>query len=364
MKTVRLGDYVNIRTGKLDANASDENGDYPFFTCSIKPLRISSYSYDCECVLVAGNGDLNVKYYNGKFDAYQRTYIIQTKDKSILDVKFLYYFMSKYIEILRNQSIGGIIKYIKLSNLTDVNITIPDIDLQKKYVKIIDLAKENVFHKQQQLNLLDELGESLFYKYSEENEITEMSEAIVSTKNGLSRRAQDDYGDIVLKIPNIQPNLIKYDIVNRIKLSENEKGKYKLRAGDLLLIRVNGNENYVGRCAVFEDKNEETYFNDHIIRMRLKNVNEKFVAYYLNSPLGKKEILKNTKTSAGQFTISKNGIEKIKLTLPPHALQNEFAEKIEKIKELKEQFIKNLEYYEELYETLLYKTFNAELFVE
>lgn len=76
MEIKQLGELVNIRTGKLDANASDENGSYPFFTCSVTPLKINSYSYDTECVLVAGNGDLNVKYYNGKFDAYQRTYII------------------------------------------------------------------------------------------------------------------------------------------------------------------------------------------------------------------------------------------------------------------------------------------------
>ena len=76
----KLGEIINVRTGKLDANASSEDGQYPFFTCSREPLRISSYSYDCECVLVAGNGDPNVKYYNGKFDAYQRTYIITLKE--------------------------------------------------------------------------------------------------------------------------------------------------------------------------------------------------------------------------------------------------------------------------------------------
>ena len=91
----RLGDYINIRTGKLDANASSEDGQYPFFTCSVNPLRIDTYSYDCECALVAGNGDLNVKYYNGKFNAYQRTYIIESKDKNILSVPYLYYFLDR-----------------------------------------------------------------------------------------------------------------------------------------------------------------------------------------------------------------------------------------------------------------------------
>ena len=57
---ISLGEITNIRTGKLDANASSANGEYPFFTCAREPLKISSFSYNCECVLVAGNGDLNV----------------------------------------------------------------------------------------------------------------------------------------------------------------------------------------------------------------------------------------------------------------------------------------------------------------
>ena len=75
----------------MDANASLEDGAYPFFTCSKEELRIDNYAYDCECVLIAGNGDLNVKYYNGKFNAYQRTYIISLKDgtNKVL-VKYIY----------------------------------------------------------------------------------------------------------------------------------------------------------------------------------------------------------------------------------------------------------------------------------
>ena len=90
---VSIGSICNIKTGKLDANASSEDGAYPFFTCSKEELRIDNYAYDCECVLIAGNGDLNVKYYNGKFNAYQRTYIISLKDgtNKVL-VKYIYKF--------------------------------------------------------------------------------------------------------------------------------------------------------------------------------------------------------------------------------------------------------------------------------
>jgi type I restriction enzyme S subunit len=59
-----------------------ENGEYPFFTCSRKIFSINKYAFDCKAVLLAGNnasGDFNVKYYEGKFNAYQRTYVITIK---------------------------------------------------------------------------------------------------------------------------------------------------------------------------------------------------------------------------------------------------------------------------------------------
>lgn len=139
---MKIGDLTKIKTGKLDANASSEDGQYPFFTCSRKPLKISTYSYDCECVLVAGNGDLNVKYYNGKFDAYQRTYIIEDNGSGKLFLPYLYYFMEGYVGKLRTQAIGGVIKYIKIGNLEDALIELPPIEEQKLIVEILDKIKE------------------------------------------------------------------------------------------------------------------------------------------------------------------------------------------------------------------------------
>ena len=159
---VKLGTLTSIRTGKLDANASSENGKYPFFTCSKEPLRIDSYSYNCECVLVAGNGDLNVKYYDGKFDAYQRTYIIESTDKSKLLVKYLYFFLDIYVEVLRTQSIGGVIKYIKLGNLTDAMIPLPCIEEQEVIVDRLEKCNDLLNRRIRQLAILDQLVKSRF----------------------------------------------------------------------------------------------------------------------------------------------------------------------------------------------------------
>lgn len=154
---VKIGDYVKIRTGKLDANAAVENGKYPFFTCAIEPLAIDTFSYECECVLVAGNGDLNVKYYNGKFEAYQRTYIIESLDKNKLSVPYLYRFFETYIETLREQSIGGVIKYIKLENLTGARLYVPLLNEQREIVEKISVVDRVLKDRKYQLELLNEL---------------------------------------------------------------------------------------------------------------------------------------------------------------------------------------------------------------
>ena len=158
----KLGTLIRIRTGKLDANASSENGQYPFFTCSKEPLRITSYSYDCECVLVAGNGDLNVKYYDGKFDAYQRTYIIESADKNKLLVKYLYFFLDSYVEVLRTQSIGGVIKYIKLGNLTDAIIPLPSIERQAEIIDCLEKCNVLIDRRHQEMSLIEQAVKSRF----------------------------------------------------------------------------------------------------------------------------------------------------------------------------------------------------------
>lgn len=162
MSELRLGDIVKIRTGKLDANAANENGRYPFFTCAENPLRIDTAAYDCECVLVAGNGDLNVKYFHGPFNAYQRTYIIESKDKSILYVPYLYQFLSCYVATLRREAIGGVIKYIKLENLTEAIIPLPSIAQQKAVCETLYEVNELHYKYISQLRYLDLLVKSRF----------------------------------------------------------------------------------------------------------------------------------------------------------------------------------------------------------
>ena len=119
-----------VTTGKLDANAENPDGDYPFFTCSMTPKRINSYSFDCEALLVAGNGLVGfTQYYKGKFDAYQRTYVL-SDFRNVLP-SFLRYYVSVGLPMeVQPKSIGSVIQFIKLCDLLNFNITLPSIEQQ------------------------------------------------------------------------------------------------------------------------------------------------------------------------------------------------------------------------------------------
>jgi type I restriction enzyme S subunit len=137
-----LGRVAVIGTGKLDANAADSNGQYPFFTCSRETLRINTPAFDGKAVLVAGNGDLNVKYWEGKFNAYQRTYVIQSRDEANVHPRFLHGFLDIYVARLREQAIGGVIKYIKLPYLTEAVVRLPSFENQMKFVECSEAIED------------------------------------------------------------------------------------------------------------------------------------------------------------------------------------------------------------------------------
>ena len=158
-RQIPLGDVVKIRTGKLDANASSLDGEYPFFTCAKNPLRISTYSYDTECVLLAGNGNFDVNYYSGKFDAYQRTYIIEPKDPSAISVRFIYRYMQRHSKELLKQSIGGVIKYIKIGFLTNAPFPLPSFAEQERIVAKVDELMALCDQLEEQLESRDAIAE-------------------------------------------------------------------------------------------------------------------------------------------------------------------------------------------------------------
>ena len=133
-----IGNHATISTGKIDVNASVVDGQFPFFTCARETYRIDVAPYEGKAVLVAGNGDLNVKYFEGKFNAYQRTYFLFSKNEESLLPKYLFHFLQNYVHHLRTVAIGTTIKYIKLGDLRDAPLSVPPLTEQEQIVAILE----------------------------------------------------------------------------------------------------------------------------------------------------------------------------------------------------------------------------------
>ena len=130
-----LDDIINIKTGKLNANAMEENGKYPFFTCSREVYAINTFSFDCDAVLLAGNnaaGDFNVKHYKGKFNAYQRTYVLTVKNTSKLLSRYLYFQLINALQQFKAMSVGAGTKFLKIGMIKELKIPVPTIEKQKE----------------------------------------------------------------------------------------------------------------------------------------------------------------------------------------------------------------------------------------
>ena len=359
---VKLGKLVNVKTGKLDANASSINGAYPFFTCSKEPLKISTYSYDCECVLVAGNGDLNVKYYNGKFDAYQRTYIIEDNGCKKIYIPYLYYFMDKYVEKLRTQSIGGVIKYIKLSNITEVEIVLPNVDIQKKIVDKLDKVNAVINKKNMQLEKLDLLVRSLFIEMfgdlvKGKYEIKKLKDISKKISDGIhSKPEYTKTGRPFLSVVNINKGKVNFEDCKYVSEESFQKmiKSTHPEKGDILYTKVGATYG----IAAYIDTNVEfcLYVSVCLIKPKHYLINAKFLSIQMNMPFIKYQADNRIK-GIGVPDLHLNQIREFDIIVPPLDLQNRFAEYVSSIDKSKLAVKKSLEELEILKKSLMQKYF-------
>ncbi|WP_273137966.1 restriction endonuclease subunit S [Mogibacterium diversum] len=137
----KVGDFVDITTGKLDANAMKEDGKYDFYTSGIQKYKIDIFAFEGPASTIAGNG-ATVGYMHlvdGKFNAYQRTYVITGFQA---DRQFLFFEIgNKLPKKISQEARTGNIPYIVMDMLTELQILIPKKSEQEKigqYVQHLD----------------------------------------------------------------------------------------------------------------------------------------------------------------------------------------------------------------------------------
>ena len=272
---------------------------------------------------------MNVKYYEGKFDAYQRTYIIESKDKNTLYVPYLFYFLDKYVETLRNLSIGGVIKYIKLGNLTDADIPITDLSTQKQIVSNLDKVTHTIDLCNAILEKLDLLVKSRFVEMFGDpvsNPMRWEKVAIgkrcdIVTGNTPPRADAENYGKYIewIKSDNINtPDTLLTTAEEYLSEKGASIGRC-VEAGSILMTCIAGSVKCIGNVGVADRK---VAFNQQINAIVPKS-DETMYIYWLM--ILSKPYIHNTINMALKCILSKGQLSEMVFPFPPLTLQQQFA---------------------------------------
>ena len=159
----KLGEVCNITTGKLDANAMSPGGKYRFYTCAKEFYNIDYFAFDTEALLISGNG-ANVgyiHYYNGKFNAYQRTYVLDNFSQNTLFIK---YFLDEFLyKRINSEKKDGNTPYIVIGVLLEMKLLFPILSEQEKISILLFKIDNNIEKQEIILEKLKSKKKSLLY---------------------------------------------------------------------------------------------------------------------------------------------------------------------------------------------------------
>ena len=357
-KQVVLGDLVSVTTGKRDANHGSPDGQYPFFTCGQKVSRINNFAFDTEAVLIAGNGDFNVKYCKGKFDAYQRTYILS--DFKNTTGSFIYQKAKQALnEIIKNNQ-GSSVKFIKMGDLTDYPLLLPPINEQQKIAEILGAVDDEIAKTQEVIEATEKLKRGLmqqlftrgighakfketeFGRIPDEWEVKELKDVSIKIGDGL--HGTPEYSDgseyYFINGNNIYERGIKiYPETKKISVEQHQLHKKELTSRSILL-SINGT---IGNIGFY--RGEKVALGKSIAYINCDDeINKEFVAYQLETQRIYKYFAKEL-TGTTIKNLSLGTIRQMPVFVPKKEEQQRIAnilstidEKISVNKKLKEKF--------------------------
>ena len=305
-KKVKLGEITIIKTGKLDSNAAVPNGAYPFFTCDPTTLSIDKWAYDTEAILLAGNnasGNYTAKYYKGKFNAYQRTYIIETLNPQFASVRYMAYAMNQQLQLLKVMSSGSTTKFLTMKMLTQLSIDLPSIETQNRIATILSRYDSLIENYQKQIKLLEEAAQRLYKEWFVDLHFPGHENTLIidGVPEGWEKKKLIEFGctlesgsrpkggvDSNLKdgIPSVgAENVIglgKYNyssekLITNQFYSQMRKGKIKNR--DILIYKDGA---YIGRTSLFQDgfPHKEMAVNEHVFLLHTLNENYQYYVFF------------------------------------------------------------------------------------
>jgi len=280
-------------------------------------------------------------------------------------------FLQSKFRYLRDNCTGATIPHISRPSLQELKIPLPPLDEQKKIAAILDAADKLRKKDAQLIEKYNALSQSLFLDMFGDPvtnpmgwKKSKLSDSFLDSPRIGTTTPAFGGGDIkVVRVGELGHKKIKFSKCKSVSLSEQEKTRYLLHTGDIVLARAIGSINHLGKASLFENIGDSVVFDSHVMRLRFdeNRMLPIFFYHWLQSVGGRSIFLKNAGQTAVQFNINAKQIARIRMNVPPIKLQAQFAERTQHIESQKQQAQAAQQKSEDLFNSLLQRAFKGEL---
>ncbi|MFD1752623.1 restriction endonuclease subunit S [Salipiger marinus] len=288
-------------------------------------LSSNKFAFDANTILFGKLRPYLAKVVAPSVSGVCSTDILPIRPHGNLDKKFLLHFLlsPKQVAYVANRATGANLPRLSPKELAAMEIPLPPLEEQRRIAGILNATDALRRRRREVLALLDTLPGAIFAEmFGDVHETYTLKEAGTDFRYGTSSKSQD-HGLPVLRIPNVVGGDVDLSEIKTVPLSAKEEARFALKDGDILLVRTNGNQAYVGRSAVFKREKVAAHemadrtwsFASYLIRARLKEKEllPDFIQGFLSSAAGRKQLLASSKTSAGQFNINTEALGAIRV---------------------------------------------------
>lgn len=261
--------------------------------------------------------------------------------------------------------------------LKQLRVPVPPLTEQRRIAEVLDRAEALRANRRAALAQLDTLAQSIFLDLFGDSatnpkgwEAKPLRELVTEFRYGTSNKSAT-LGQPALRIPNVVGGTIDISDLKLVPVEPAELDRLRLIKGNVLFVRTNGNPDFVGRCAVFDDSltvnsgfsSDEFIFASYLIRARLRvrQVTPVFLREFMLGAEGRRQLRSRSKTSAGQFNINTENLGAISIPVPPQSLQEDFASRLGAVEKLKVGCRASLVELDALFSVLQHRAFRGEL---
>jgi len=381
-KVVRINDLCDITTGKKDVNEGNPKGIYPFFTCAEKITYSDSYSFDTEAILVSGNGDVGLtKYYKGKFEVYQRTYVFYNFKTN---PKFLfYYFLSGLKKKLIKNKSGSTMPYIRKGDLLSFLIPLPPLLEQQKIAAVLSAVQEAKEKTEAVIAATKALKKSIMKHIFTYGPVSPQEAETVSLKETEIGPVPEDWevvrlGEVLenknIKFKNLENNYKDIPILSMTRelglIRQEHKFDKRVASKDLSNYKIVEKGNVVVGFPIDEGVISILFNSDYgvvsptyeIWQLKSKNIDLYFFDTLLRYELMMNQYLKYmTRGVERRRIIKKNDFTSLFVSLPPFPTQQKIASILSAIDAKIEAEENKKKALEELFKSLLHNLMTAKI---